>query len=298
MTSDRSGSDWTIRGGQLHELPALAELERRAGARFESIPALAELPEVLAPPEALAAAIARGQLWVAAAVADGSPVGFAYADVIDGAVHLEELDVLPEWGRHGIGRTLVETVVDDARRRGLTAVTLTTFRDVPWNAPYYARLGFTTVDLGELGPGLRALWDEFEERATPEAKFAHACDRFQPMLHCYFEHCDENIARHSLLIDLAFATSRREETRQLPDVRVARDVAKRHNMREYFRHQMRSRCRNEARASDDFVAIGPQEIFCVARVELVDLASVRPFQVRPTAPLHVKVVADTVLLFD
>ena len=28
----------------------------------------------------------------------------------------------------------------------------------------------------------RALWDEFEARTTPEAKFAHACDRFQPML--------------------------------------------------------------------------------------------------------------------
>ena len=169
MTSDRSGSDWIIRGGQPHELPALAELERRAGARFESIPGLADLPEVLAPPEALAAAIARGQLWVAATVADATLVGFAYADVVDGAVHLEELDVLPEWGRHGIGRTLVETVVDDARRRGLPAVTLTTFRDVPWNAPYYARLGFTTVDLGELGPGLRALWTHEEARGLPPA---------------------------------------------------------------------------------------------------------------------------------
>ncbi len=28
----------------------------------------------------------------------------------------------------------------------------------------------------------RALWDEFEAKATPEAKFATACDRFQPML--------------------------------------------------------------------------------------------------------------------
>jgi len=28
----------------------------------------------------------------------------------------------------------------------------------------------------------RALWDEFEERTTPEAKFACACDRFHPML--------------------------------------------------------------------------------------------------------------------
>jgi putative hydrolase of HD superfamily len=29
---------------------------------------------------------------------------------------------------------------------------------------------------------LRALWDEFEERKTPEAKFARALDRLQPML--------------------------------------------------------------------------------------------------------------------
>jgi putative hydrolase of HD superfamily len=28
----------------------------------------------------------------------------------------------------------------------------------------------------------RALWDEFEARTTPEAKFACACDRFHPML--------------------------------------------------------------------------------------------------------------------
>ncbi|HEX7632556.1 MAG TPA: HD domain-containing protein, partial [Lacunisphaera sp.] len=28
----------------------------------------------------------------------------------------------------------------------------------------------------------RALWDEFEEQKTPEARFAAACDRFHPML--------------------------------------------------------------------------------------------------------------------
>lgn len=34
----------------------------------------------------------------------------------------------------------------------------------------------------------RALWDEFEEKATPEAKFAAAVDRFQPMLlNCHTE---------------------------------------------------------------------------------------------------------------
>src|SRR5580692_1542048 len=36
------------------------------------------------------------------------------------------------------------------------------------------------------GAGLRALWDEFEERGTPEAKFARALDRLQPMLANYY----------------------------------------------------------------------------------------------------------------
>jgi len=33
---------------------------------------------------------------------------------------------------------------------------------------------------------LRALWDEFEERKTPESRFANALDRLQPFLHNYF----------------------------------------------------------------------------------------------------------------
>jgi GNAT superfamily N-acetyltransferase len=169
MTRDRSARDWTIRLAAAHELPALAEIERRAGVRFEAIPALADLPEVLMPPGAFAAGLARGQLWAAVTVADATPVGFAYAEVVDGAVHLDELDVLPEWGRRGIGQALVETVVADARARGLAAVTLTTFRDVPWNAPFYARLGFTIVDLDALGPGLRAVWAHEAERGLPAA---------------------------------------------------------------------------------------------------------------------------------
>lgn len=32
---------------------------------------------------------------------------------------------------------------------------------------------------------LRALWDEFEQRQTPEARFAAALDRLQPILHNY-----------------------------------------------------------------------------------------------------------------
>ena len=34
----------------------------------------------------------------------------------------------------------------------------------------------------------RGLWDEYEDRKTPESKFANALDRFQPLLHNYFTH--------------------------------------------------------------------------------------------------------------
>ena len=47
--------------------------------------------------------------------------------------------------RLGLGRQLIARVVADARAAGARAVTLTTYRDVPFNAPYYARLGFRVV---------------------------------------------------------------------------------------------------------------------------------------------------------
>jgi len=38
------------------------------------------------------------------------------------------------------------------------------------------------------GREIRDLWEEFEECETPEARFANALDRFQPLLHNYINH--------------------------------------------------------------------------------------------------------------
>jgi predicted N-acetyltransferase YhbS len=161
--------EWTIRRARTAELPRLREIEREAGVRFDAIPALADVPEVLMPPAALDEACVLGLVWVAAAAADDAPVGFAYADVLDDALQLEELDVLPAWGRRGIGRALVAAVVDEARARGLAAVTLTTFRDVAWNAPFYAALGFRVLAEAEISPGLAALLAMEARRGLPRA---------------------------------------------------------------------------------------------------------------------------------
>jgi ribosomal protein S18 acetylase RimI-like enzyme len=62
-------------------------------------------------------------------------VGYVIADVLDGRAHIEQVSVRPASSRRGIGRALVDQVTEWARERGLPAVTLTTFAEVPWNAP-------------------------------------------------------------------------------------------------------------------------------------------------------------------
>jgi len=77
-----------------------------------------------------------------AEVDSGTVVGFVQVIEVDGIAHLEQLSVLPEYGRHGYGRSLVEAAEDEARRRGYKQLTLRTFAEVPWNAPFYTRMGF------------------------------------------------------------------------------------------------------------------------------------------------------------
>lgn len=106
----------------------------------------------------LARAQADGRLWIAADE-DDVPVGFALVITVDGLPHLQELDVLTRWHRRGIGRQLIDAIVADARAAGHPALTLTTFTDVPWNAPYYARLGFEPVADAALTPELREVYE-------------------------------------------------------------------------------------------------------------------------------------------
>jgi GNAT superfamily N-acetyltransferase len=83
------------------------------------------------------------------------PAGFASVELVDGNPHIWQLSVHPDHGRHGLGRALVEAVCDWARSRRFSAITLTTFRDVAWNGPFYESIGFITMDT--LTPELSAI---------------------------------------------------------------------------------------------------------------------------------------------
>lgn len=95
------------------------------------------------PPAPPGAARAAEQGYVLVAEDEsGTLVGFAHVIETDGIAHLGQLSVSPQYGRRGYGRMLVEAAKDKSRRRGYARLTLRTYADVPWNAPFYARAGF------------------------------------------------------------------------------------------------------------------------------------------------------------
>ncbi|MFJ5927013.1 GNAT family N-acetyltransferase [Kitasatospora sp. NPDC092948] len=143
-----------VRTVQVGELSALQDIERAAGRWFHEV-GMAEIAEdEPLPVEELARFVKAGLAWVAVDDED-RPVAYLIAERVDDALHVEQVSVHPDAARRGVGRALLEHAAQVAREQGLPAVTLTTFAEVPWNAPYYARCGFRPVPEELLGPELR-----------------------------------------------------------------------------------------------------------------------------------------------
>lgn len=134
----------------------LREVEREAGERFREVGMAAIADDDPPSTTTLAAYAVAGRSWVAAD-GDGRIVGYVLVDVVDDAAHVEQVSVRPDQQGRGVGRALLDRVAEWARDTGRTAMTLTTFTDVPWNRPLYEHLGFRVLAEPEIGPELRAL---------------------------------------------------------------------------------------------------------------------------------------------
>jgi GNAT superfamily N-acetyltransferase len=145
----------SVRLARADDLPALGPLELRAASRFaDSVHRYAEHLPTFDVAE-LARLQQAGTVWVAV-TPDDQPVGFAIAGWLGDEPYLHELDVAPTHARRGIGRALIARVAAWASASGGTSLLLSTFADVPWNAPYYVRLGFAVVPLADYTPVLHA----------------------------------------------------------------------------------------------------------------------------------------------
>jgi len=158
-----------IRPARPADGPLLQEIERLAGERFRDV----GLPEVAddepASVEALARYAVDGRSWVAEDDL-GRPIGYVLVDVVDGCAHIEQVSVRADQQGTGVGRALLARVRSWAVGRGLSAITLTTFTDVPWNAPLYRHLGFRVLRDAEIGPELRQLRQEETAHGLDPAK--------------------------------------------------------------------------------------------------------------------------------
>jgi GNAT superfamily N-acetyltransferase len=120
-----------------------------------------------------------GRLWVVSA--GNLPVGFALVRMLAHDLpHLEEIDVDPTHGRRGLGSALIRAVCKWATVSGYAMLTLTTFRVVPWNFPFYRRMGFVEIPRETLRPELAAVVSEEANRgldSRTRAVMGYRCEQ-------------------------------------------------------------------------------------------------------------------------
>lgn len=138
-----------VRVADDHEIDDLAEIERRADTLF-TVAGIGPLPDPAGAHHSMSDALVL-------LVAGRPAIGFAWLVEVDGRAHLEQMSVLPGHMRRGIGSALLEAACAWAVEQGYRAMTVCTFGEVEWNAPFYAKRGF--VPLAQLSPGLKELRD-------------------------------------------------------------------------------------------------------------------------------------------
>ncbi|MDO5492805.1 MAG: GNAT family N-acetyltransferase [Nesterenkonia sp.] len=146
--------DGRIRPAQLTDHPAVCAAEQAAGKLFLDYDLVR-----IAEDEPVDAASFRAHVEAGSAYVwevDDVVVGYLLLRTVDDSAHIEQVTVHPQSARRRIGAALVDFAETWARRRGLAALTLTTFTEIPWNGPYYRRLGFTEVAAADQGPELAA----------------------------------------------------------------------------------------------------------------------------------------------
>lgn len=158
-----------IRLASADDVPKVAPLERAAAEVFRTIgmDAIADDPPIAE--SILLQAVEDRRLWVA--VEYGVLKAYLLGDFLPRSLHIDQVTVHPDAARRGLGALMIESVSADPRSKQRGLLTLTSFANVPWNAPYYERIGF--LDIAERD------WPEgvAEKVATERAKGLDAWPR-------------------------------------------------------------------------------------------------------------------------
>jgi GNAT superfamily N-acetyltransferase len=166
------GNGYYIRLATLADVSAIGEIEIEAGSRFRSTGLLDRLFDDSGEKKItsfdrkkLSALVEKAQVWVACD--DHQPVGFAICAIFGRSAFLEEIDVLSTHGRQGLATKLIEHACRWAVENGLAYMDLCTFEAVPWNGPFYRKLGFVNLPQTQWYPEVLAELKMEEEAGLP-----------------------------------------------------------------------------------------------------------------------------------
>ncbi|MEC7289147.1 MAG: GNAT family N-acetyltransferase [Pseudomonadota bacterium] len=162
---------YSITRAELDDIPALISVDKAASALFAPTGLLTE--EALAdhvPAEVLETEIPLSNVFVARNQHDWA-IGFALIRPRGTGLYLDQISVHPDHGKKGIGRALVIRTLAEAEARKLPHVSLSTFRDLAWNGPFYASLGFKELSADRLEPYML----EIEEAQKPFMDVSKRC---------------------------------------------------------------------------------------------------------------------------
>lgn len=148
-------SEHSVRPARPADVERLIEIENAAGERFREIDMDLVADDPAPSTDEMLRFVVAGVVRVVDV--DGRAAGYLQSEVVDDCAHVEQVSVDPAHIGQRVGRALLDDNTARARAAGLAGVTLTTYVDVPWNAPYYRRRGFRIIGDEEITPGLAAL---------------------------------------------------------------------------------------------------------------------------------------------
>lgn len=159
---------YTIELGRLSHLREIPELERAAGERFKAI-GMKDVADGEATPLSILESRAEVRRLYVAIAPDQEIAGFLIWSPKDGRAHVEQVSVHPAHAGRRLAARMIDRLAADVR--GTHAeLSLTTFRDVPWNAPYYRNIGFIELAYAEAGPQHEDSWRHQAESGLDMAR--------------------------------------------------------------------------------------------------------------------------------
>ncbi len=157
MQMQKAASAYALTRAARDDVAAIIDVHLASNRMFAGTGLLPDSELVNAvPAQVVEQSVGDGLVFVIRHHGDGV-VAFAMCHLVEETLYLDQISVIPAHGRKGLGRRLVQRVLREAADLRLSTVTLSTFRDLAWNGPFYRKLGFREIPRRQLSEFMKEL---------------------------------------------------------------------------------------------------------------------------------------------